>query len=206
MPRLETAAGKPGGVLPGIAGIARMPGFGYGLNYEFGLFRQKIQNGYQKEEPDYWRSEESPWIIPHPDQICYIPVYGYMKHEYDRGGYYNPMWMDWKLLMGVPHDIPIAGYRRQDREYLRLYSARASAHFNMEIFNSGDYLQAVEEKIDSEKVSKVLYPSDTVPAGRELRLVQEYFLVACAVRDIVNRFSGRISGPRGHSRTKSRFS
>jgi glycogen phosphorylase len=172
-----------------------MPGFGYGLNYEFGLFRQKIQNGYQKEEPDYWRSEESPWIVAHPDQICYVPVYGYINHEYDRGGSYNPMWMDWKLLIGVPHDIPIAGFGGRTVNTLRLYSARASAHFNMDIFNSGDYLQAVGEKIDSEKVSKVLYPSDTVPAGRELRLVQEYFLVACAVRDIMNRFSDEYLDP-----------
>jgi glycogen phosphorylase len=166
-----------------------MPGFGYGVNYEYGLFRQKIQNGYQKEEPDYWRSEESPWIVAHPDQICYVPVYGYINHEYDRSGIYNPMWMDWKLLVGVPHDIPIAGFGGRTVNTLRLYSARASAHFNMEIFNSGDYLRAVGEKIDSERVSKVLYPADTVPAGRELRLVQEYFLVACAVRDIMNRFS-----------------
>jgi starch phosphorylase len=172
-----------------------MPGFGYGLNYEYGLFRQKIQNGYQKEEPDYWRSEESPWIVAHPDQICYVPVYGYINHEYDRGGAYNPMWMDWKLLIGVPHDIPIAGFGGRTVNTLRLYSARASAHFNMEIFNSGDYLQAVGEKIDSEKVSKVLYPADTVPAGRELRLVQEYFLVACAVRDIMNRFSEEYPDP-----------
>jgi glycogen phosphorylase len=166
-----------------------MPGFGYGLNYEFGLFRQRIRNGFQKEEPDYWRSEESPWIISHPDQLCYVPIYGYVQHEYDRNGEYNPMWMDWKLLVGVPHDIPIVGYGGQTVNYLRLYSARASAHFNMDIFNTGDYLHAVEEKIDSEKVSKVLYPSDAVPAGRELRLVQEYFLVACAVRDIMTRFT-----------------
>ncbi|MGA8595364.1 MAG: glycogen/starch/alpha-glucan phosphorylase [Bryobacteraceae bacterium] len=160
-----------------------MPGFGYGLNYEFGLFRQKIQSGFQKEEPDHWRSEESPWIIVHPDQICYIPVYGYVQHGGDK-----PMWMGWKLLVGVPHDIPIAGYGGRTVNYLRLYSARASAHFNMEIFNSGDYMRAVGEKIDSENVSKVLYPSDAAPAGRELRLLQEYFLVACAVRDIFNRF------------------
>lgn len=165
-----------------------MPGFGYGLNYEFGLFRQKFLNGYQHEEPDYWRSEESPWIIPQADQICYIPIYGRLEHERDRMGEYNPMWMDWKLLVGVPHDIPVAGYDGRTVNYLRLYSAKASAHFNMETFNSGDYVRAVEEQIDSEKISKVLYPSDAVLAGRELRLVQEYFLVACAVRDIVNRF------------------
>jgi starch phosphorylase len=165
-----------------------MPGFGYGLNYEFGLFRQKFANGYQHEEPDYWRNEESPWIIPQADQICYIPIYGRLEHERDRMGEYNPMWMDWKLLVGVPHDIPVAGYGGRTVNYLRLYSAKASAHFNMETFNSGDYVRAVEEQIDSEKISKVLYPSDAVLAGRELRLVQEYFLVACAVRDIVNRF------------------
>ncbi len=170
-----------------------MPGFGYGLNYEFGLFRQKINNGFQKEEPDYWRSEESPWIIPHPDQICYVPIYGYIDHEHARQGSYSPMWVDWKLLIGVPHDIPVAGFGGRTVNYLRLYSARASAHFNMDIFNSGDYLRAVGEKIDSEKVSKVLYPSDAVPAGRELRLVQEYFLVACAVRDIMTRFSDEYS-------------
>jgi starch phosphorylase len=166
-----------------------MPGFGYGVNYEFGLFRQKIQNGFQKEEPDYWRYEESPWIIAHPDQVCYIPVYGYVEHDYRRTGEYAPMWMGWKLLVGMPNDIPIAGYGGRTVNFLRLYSARASAHFNIEIFNSGDYIRAIGEKIDSEKVSKVLYPSDSVPAGRELRLLQEYFLVACSVRDIFNRFS-----------------
>ncbi|HXE12294.1 MAG TPA: glycogen/starch/alpha-glucan phosphorylase [Bryobacteraceae bacterium] len=166
-----------------------MPGFGYGVNYEFGLFRQKIQNGYQKEEPDYWRYEESPWIIAHPDQVCYIPVYGYVEHDYRRTGEYAPMWMGWKLLVGMPNDIPIAGYGGRTVNFLRLYSARASAHFNIEIFNSGDYIKAVGEKIDSEKVSKVLYPSDSMPAGRELRLLQEYFLVACSVRDIFNGFS-----------------
>jgi starch phosphorylase len=166
-----------------------MPGFGYGVNYEFGLFRQKIQNGYQKEEPDYWRYEESPWIIAHPDQVCYIPVYGYVEHDYRRTGEYAPMWMGWKLLVGMPNDIPIAGYGGRTVNFLRLYSARASAHFNIEIFNSGDYIKAVGEKIDSEKVSKVLYPSDSVPAGRELRLLQEYFLVACSVRDIFNSFT-----------------
>jgi glycogen phosphorylase len=170
-----------------------MPGFGYGLNYEFGLFRQKFVNGYQHEEPDYWRSEESPWIMAQTDQLCYIPIYGRVEHERDRMGEYNPMWMDWKLLVGVPHDIPVAGYGGRTVNHLRLYSARASAHFNMETFNSGDYARAVEEQIDSEKVSKVLYPSDAVLAGRELRLVQEYFLVACAVRDIVNRFLERHS-------------
>jgi starch phosphorylase len=165
-----------------------MPGFGYGLNYEFGLFKQSFENGYQKEDPDYWRSEESPWIISHPDETCAVPVYGHVEHERDRSGNYNPMWMDWKIIIGVPHDIPIVGYGGRTVNYLRLYSARASDHFKMSIFNSGDYLRAVEEKIDSEKISKLLYPSDAAAAGKELRFVQEYFLVACAIRDITRIF------------------
>ena len=98
------------------------------------------------------------------------------------------MWMDWKVLIGVPHDMPIVGYGGQTVNFLRLYSARSSHEFDMQIFNEGDYLKAVEQKIASETISKVLYPSDSVGAGQELRLVQEYFLVACAIRDIVKRY------------------
>ena len=133
--------------------------------------------------------------MAHPDQICYVPVYGYINHEYDRGGSYNPMWMDWKLLIGVPHDIPIAGFGGRTVNTLRLYLARASAHFNMDIFNSGDYLQAVEKKSIPRRYRKFCIRPTPVPAGRELRLVQEYFLVACAVRDIMNRFSDEYLDP-----------
>jgi starch phosphorylase len=98
------------------------------------------------------------------------------------------MWMDWKILIGIPHDMPIVGYGGQTVNYLRLYSARSSAEFDMQIFNAGDYIKAVEQKIASETITKVLYPSDTVEAGQELRLVQEYFLVACALRDILKRY------------------
>ncbi|GAC1647325.1 MAG: glycogen/starch/alpha-glucan phosphorylase [Acidobacteriaceae bacterium] len=165
-----------------------MPGYGYGINYDFGLFRQRIEDGYQVEEPDHWLSEESPWIIARPDQSCVIPLYGRIQHGKDRKGNYNPMWMDWKLIIGVPHDLPIVGYAGHTVNFLRLFSARASAAFNIEIFNQGDYLKAVSDKIDSEKVSKILYPADSVAAGKELRLVQEYFLCACALRDIMRRF------------------
>jgi glycogen phosphorylase len=101
------------------------------------------------------------------------------------------MWMDWKVLIGIPSDMLIAGYGGNTVNVLRLFSARASRDFDMQIFNDGDYFKAVEQKIASETISKVLYPSDAVVAGRELRLVQEYFLVACAVRDIVRRFEQR---------------
>jgi len=165
-----------------------MPGYGYGIHYEYGLFQQEISNGYQQERPDNWLASGTPWEIERIDEACLIPVYGRIEHALDRDGQYNPMWLDWKILIGVPHDMPIVGYGGRTVNYLRLYSARSSAEFDMQIFNAGDYIKAVEQKIASETITKVLYPSDTVEAGQELRLVQEYFLVACAIRDIVKRY------------------
>ncbi len=165
-----------------------LPGYGYGINYEFGLFKQEIDNGYQKEKPDNWLSKGTPWQIEKPEEACIIPVYGKIDHSLDREGKYNPMWMDWKVLIGVPHDMPIVGYGGRTVNYLRLYSTRSSDEFDMDIFNEGDYFKAVEQKMSSETVSKVLYPTDTFEAGRELRLVQEYFLVACSMRDIIRRY------------------
>jgi starch phosphorylase len=165
-----------------------MPGYGYGINYEYGLFKQEINDGYQREKPDNWLAQGTPWEIARPDEACLVPVYGRIEHSVDRKGLYNPMWMDWKILIGIPYDMLIAGYGGQTVNFLRLYSARASRDFDMQIFNDGDYFKAVEAKIASETISKVLYPSDAILAGQELRLVQEYFLVACAVRDIVRRF------------------
>jgi len=165
-----------------------MPGYGYGINYEYGLFKQEIDDGYQREKPDNWLAQSTPWEIPRPDEACLIPVYGRIEDSVDRRGLYNPMWMDWKILIGIPYDMLIPGYGGHTVNYLRLYSARSSHDFDMGIFNDGDYFKAVEQKIASETISKVLYPSDAVVAGQELRLLQEYFLVACTLRDIIRRF------------------
>ena len=165
-----------------------LPGFGCGINYDFGLFKQKIVNGYQKEKPDCWYSASSPWLIERFNEACLIPIYGKIEHSRDRYGEYNPMWLDWKLLVGIPHDMPIVGYKGRTVNYLRLYSARSSDEFDIQIFNDGDYFKAVEQKIYSETVSRVLYPSDTFPSGRELRLLQEYFLVACSMRHIMMKY------------------
>lgn len=162
-----------------------MPGYGVGINYEFGLFKQEVDNGYQTEKPDNWLAYGTPWEIERPDKAHVIPVYGQIEHSVDRYGHYNPMWLDWRVLIGVPHDMPIVGYGGETVNFLRLYSARASHDFDVQIFNQGDYLRAVEQKIASETISKVLYPQDSIEAGQELRLLQEYFLVACAMRDIV---------------------
>jgi starch phosphorylase len=165
-----------------------MPGFGCGINYEYGLFKQELDNGYQKEKPDRWRASGTPWLIAHPDESCVIPVYGRVEHSADRHSSYNPMWMDWKVIIGVPSDMPVAGYGGGTVNRLRLYSATSPNEFDIGIFNQGDYIKAVEQNISSQTISKVLYPSDTVASGKELRLVQEYFLVACSLRDIVKQY------------------
>ena len=165
-----------------------MPGFGYGLHYEYGLFKQEIDNGYQKEKPENWLADAKPLQIERADESCIIPLYGRIVHESDFYGDYNPMWMDWRVIIGVPYDIPVVGYGGKTVNYLRLYEARPSTEFDIQVFNEGDYFKAVEQKIDSENISKILYPSDSFETGKELRLVQEYFLVACSLRDIVRRY------------------
>jgi glycogen phosphorylase len=163
------------------------PAHGYGINYEFGLFKQVIEGGWQRERPDHWMADHYPWLIERTEDACIVPLYGRIEHEHDAYGRYNPRWVDMQILMGVPSDLPVVGYGMRSVHALRLYTARPSDEFDMAIFNAGDYIRAVERKVLSETVSKVLYPSDTVRRGRELRLVQEYFLVACALRDSVRR-------------------
>jgi glycogen phosphorylase len=164
-----------------------LPATGYGLNYEYGLFRQEIHQGEQHERPDAWGRSHSPWLIERPDDAVLVPIYGRVVDGEDAAGTYNPQWLDWRLLVGVPHDLPIAGHGGRTVNTLRLFSARSAGDLDMAQFNAGDYARAVEDAVRAETVSKVLYPSDNIAAGRELRLVQEYFLSACAVRDVVNR-------------------
>jgi starch phosphorylase len=164
------------------------PGFGYGINYEFGLFKQTFVNGYQHEKPDKWTVGGTPWLIERLDDAVTIPVYGSIAGQHDAQGAYAPKWVDFKLLIGVPHDMPILGYGGRTVNFLRLFSARSSDEFDIGIFNSGDYIRAVEGQIAIEAISKILYPSDVVASGRELRLLQEYFLVACSIRDIMKRY------------------
>ena len=163
------------------------PGYGYGINYQFGLFRQTFMNGFQREQPDNWAVHGTPWHIERREQSSMIPIYGRLEGDLDFDGQYNPHWLDWNSLIGVPADIPVVGYGGKCVNFLRLYTARAPAEFDMAIFNDGDYLRAMERQVAVETVSKVLYPSDSAEAGRELRFIQEYFFVACAMRDIFRR-------------------
>ncbi|WP_321495672.1 glycogen/starch/alpha-glucan phosphorylase [uncultured Desulfobacter sp.] len=165
-----------------------MPGFGYGINYDYGLFKQVIVNGYQKEKPDYWPNRMSPWLIRRTEERYMVPIYGRVEGSVDRDGEYNPTWTNWSLLIGRPHDILVAGFEGRTVNYLRLFTAEASEDFDIDIFNDGDYFKAVGRKIKSETISKILYPSDSQEAGKELRLVQEYFLVACSLKDIIRKY------------------
>jgi glycogen phosphorylase len=168
-----------------------MPGYAYGINYEFGLFRQDISNGYQVEQPDTWRRETSPWLVSHPEEACIIPVYGRVEPQVTRDGEQRRIWVDYSVIVGLPSDLPIAGFGGRTVNHVRLFAAGASDEFDIQIFNGGDYLKAVEQKMVSETISKVLYPSDAAQSGRELRLLQEYFFVACAIKDITRSFFAR---------------
>ncbi len=165
-----------------------IPGYGYGIDYEFGLFKQEIFNGFQREKPDRWKANGTPFQIEHPEEKVSIPMYGRLDSQRGPDGELKQTWINYKIVLGIPTDMPIVGYLGQTVNWLRLFTARASEDFDIDIFNRGDYLRAVEQKIGSENISRVLYPSDTAMAGKELRLVQEYFLVACAIGDIMRRF------------------
>jgi len=166
----------------------QMPGYGCGINYEYGLFKQVIDQGQQKERPDHWIEYGSPWVLKRPEDACTIPLYGYLEPKRGPVGRQKPNWVGRQEVIGLPHNLPIAGYGGETVNRLRLYSARSSHEFDMEVFSKGDYVQAVEQKAASEMISKVLYPSDSVDRGRELRLVQEYFLVACALEDVFKTY------------------
>jgi len=171
-----------------------MPGFGYGIDYEYGMFRQEIVDGYQREKPDRWKSLGTPFYIDRPNDNCAIPLYGRLESTRDSEGNRRQKWLDYKIVVGVPNDMPVAGYGGRTVNYLRLFTARASEDFDIEIFNRGDYIRAVEQKIASENISRVLYPSDAAYSGKELRLVQEYFLVSCALQDIIRQYLSTHTG------------
>jgi len=165
-----------------------LPAIGYGIHYEFGLFRQEIINGRQMEQPDAWIRDGNPWKIVRPDYRQTVHLYGRVVQKFDDQGRSRPEWIETKPLVGVPWDIPIVGYDSDTVNLLRLWEAHASDVFNFQVFNSGGYVEALHEKALAETVSKVLYPNDSTENGKELRLVQQYFFVACSLADMVRRF------------------
>ncbi len=165
-----------------------IPAMGYGIRYEFGIFRQLIANGWQHECPDNWLRFGNPWEIARPDYIVEVKFGGHTEAFTDDEGNYRVHWMARNTVYGTPYDTPVPGYRNNTVNTLRLWSARAGEDFNFQVFDAGDYTQAVAEKTFSENISKVLYPNDNTPQGKELRLKQEYFFVSCSLQDIIRLY------------------
>lgn len=165
-----------------------LPAVGYGIYYEFGLFKQEFVNGHQVEHPDSWKKFGTPWEIVRPEYTQRINIYGRVEQIFDEYGDSREAWVDTKTIEGVPYDIPIAGYDTKTVNFLRLWSSRSSEDFDLDEFNKGDYVEAVREKAIGETISKVLYPNDRTENGKELRLVQQYFFVTCSLHDIIRRF------------------
>jgi starch phosphorylase len=171
-----------------------LPAIGYGIHYEFGLFRQEFKDGFQMEHPDTWMEKGCPWEVMRPNFAQKVQLYGRVEHQMDSKGVFSPKWIDYKVIEGVPYDIGIVGHGGGTVNFLRLWDSKSTHEFDLDIFNEGGYVEAVREKAMGETISKVLYPNDSTENGKELRLVQQYFFVTCSLKDIVRRFHGNHNG------------
>ncbi len=165
-----------------------LPAQGYGIRYEFGIFDQVIREMAQVELPENWLKFGNPWEIPRPEYTFPVDYNGYVKQIHMPDGRLVSEWADTNRVIGIAYDVPIDGYGNNTVNTLRLWSARASREFELQYFQDGDYMKAVEEKNISENISKVLYPNDQIYAGKELRLKQQYFFVSCTIQDIIRRY------------------
>ncbi|MBK8175287.1 MAG: glycogen/starch/alpha-glucan phosphorylase [Rhodospirillales bacterium] len=165
----------------------QLPALGYGIRYDYGIFKQHIENGYQLEDPDNWLRYGNPWEVVHPE-LSYIVNFEGRAEPRRVNGVTHWDWIGTRPIIGVAYDTPIVGYGTFNVNNLRLWAARATDEFHFGDFSRGSYVEAVEDKLMAENLTKVLYPSDAVYAGRELRLRQQYFFVSCSIQDIVRRF------------------
>ena len=163
-----------------------LAGMGYGLRYDFGIFRQRIVDGQQVEEPDNWLKDGYPWECARPEYAQLVHFGGHVE-SYDDNGVSRLRWVGAECVQGVPYDLPVVGYNHAVNT-LRLWSAKATDEFALEEFNKGSYVEAVGRKVLAENLTKVLYPNDNTLAGKELRLRQQYFFVCCSLADILRRF------------------
>ena len=197
---LETIADEEADMGLGNGGLGRLaacfldslatmdiPAVGYGIHYEFGLFRQTFAHGRQVEVADNWLAKNNPWLIRRPNYRVTVPLYGRVEHITDDRGNHSAALRDTKDLLGVPWDIPIAGFAASSVNFLRLWESKAASEFDFRAFDRGSYVDAVRERNASETVSKVLYPNDSTESGKELRLVQQIFFVSCSLQDILRR-------------------
>jgi starch phosphorylase len=166
----------------------RIPTFGYGILYEYGMFYQRLVNGYQVENPDNWLRYGCPWKIERSDQFYIVKFGGWVDSCRDEGNRWRYTWQEEESVLATPCDILLPGYGNDFVINLRLWAAKSSREFNLDFFHKGNYFEAMEEKVKSENISKVLYPSEDVQEGRELRFKQEYFMVSATFQDIIRRY------------------
>ena len=165
-----------------------LPGYGYGIRYEHGMFRQDVVDGRQVERPDNWLRDENPWEIARPDRTYRVKLYGRVSGRADAQGRVHYEWVDSSDVLAMAYDVPVPGYDVSTVNTLRLWAAKATEEFDLEDFIGGNYIAAVQAKADTETISKVLYPPDNTGAGKELRLKQQYFFVSATLQDIIRRY------------------
>lgn len=164
-----------------------IPCIGYGIRYEYGIFKQTFEGGHQKEKPDSWLALGDPWEFAFPDRAVTVGFGGHVEVYHDHEGNERRRWAPEHKVLGVPYQYMVPGYRNGVVNTLRLWSAKATNAFDLDIFNSGDHAAAVRAQTFAETITKVLYPEDSTPQGRELRLQQQYFFVACSLHDFINQ-------------------
>ena len=165
-----------------------LPGHGFGIRYEYGMFSQRIENGKQIEHPDNWLRYGNPWEFPRPEVLFHVKFNGKVVTHEDGEGVQKNHWVDTDDVLAMAYDSPIPGYATQTVNNMRLWSAHATRDFDLRYFNEGNYIKAVEKKNESENLSKVLYPDDSTAVGHELRLKQQYFLVCASLQDILGHY------------------
>ena len=165
-----------------------LPVTGYGIRYEYGMFHQKINNGYQLEAPDSWLRDGNPWEIESPENTCTVKFFGYSEQYKDHSGQLRTRWVGTRDVLAVPYDMPVPGYRNDTVNTLRLWKSEATDEFDLDEFNAGSYSEAVAEKNKAEQITMVLYPNDSSESGKELRLRQQYFLASASLQDVLRRW------------------
>lgn len=165
-----------------------LPCYGYGIRYEYGMFRQSIESGAQVEHPDNWLRYGNPWEFPRPELLYPVKFHGRVVEYTEEDGELHHHWVDTVDVMAMAYDTPVPGYGGKTVNNMRLWAAKSSRDFELKYFNQGNYIQAVADKNESENLSKVLYPDDSTETGRELRLKQQFFCVSASLQDILLRF------------------
>lgn len=171
-----------------------LPAYGYGIRYEFGMFKQKIEKLQQQEYPDNWLRFGNPWEIGRTEKGFKVHFMGRINNYQDKDGHNHSEWVDTETVMALGYDIPIPGYKTETVNTLKLWAASSTREFNLQTFNAGDYIGAILNKSQSETISKVLYPNDNNYEGKELRLKQQYFMVSASLQDILDRL-GKCGDP-----------